>query len=412
MENFTLDKISATTVHDTRGDRDDDLYPVRYRITFNGKQIYYPSGIRLTKEEWEKMPTTRKDDLKEQRELIIAGFEKIKDHIKQMVKGEGFSLDELRTRLSRGTKDSIISAFCTREEMLKGAGQYGTAEWYKYSRESLAKFIRGKDLKFADVTVPFLKRYHAFMLEDGMSYTSISMKMRALRSILNEGKRHGIISQTQYPFGKNNEEKYEIPKEKGRKMALTLAQIKAVMDLTLQSDTEKMCRDIWTFSYLCNGINMTDLCRLKYSDIKDGKIAYNRQKTIRTDADKTKIVAILLPEMQRIIDTWGNQRVKADTYIFPFIRAEWPEEMKRLRIKTTTRLINKKMNEIGKALGFGGISTYTARHSFATVLKRSGTNIAFISESLGHSSLEITQTYLDSFEDDARLENAQKLLNF
>ncbi|MBK7733166.1 MAG: tyrosine-type recombinase/integrase [Bacteroidales bacterium] len=59
------------------------------------------------------------------------------------------------------------------------------------------------------------------------------------------------------------------------------------------------------------------------------------------------------------------------------------------------------MNEIGEALNLGSISTYTARHSFATVLKRSGTNIAFISESLGHSSLEITQTYLDSFEDDA-----------
>ncbi|MGB4555142.1 MAG: site-specific integrase, partial [Bacteroidales bacterium] len=72
-----------------------------------------------------------------------------------------------------------------------------------------------------------------------------------------------------------------------------------------------MCRDIWIFSYLCNGINMADLCRLRYSNISDGKISYNRQKTIRTDKDKTKIVAIMLPEMQRIIDQWGNKRVKA-----------------------------------------------------------------------------------------------------
>ena len=130
-----------------------------------------------------------------------------------------------------------------------------------------------------------------------------------------------------------------------------------------------MCRDIWIFSYLCNGINMADLCRLRYSNISDGKISYNRQKTIRTDTDKTKIVAIMLPEMQRIIDQWVNKRVKADTYIFPFLNDEWPEDLKRLRVKTTTRLINKKMNEIGEALKLGSISTYTARHSFATVLR-------------------------------------------
>jgi len=55
MENFTLDRISATTVHDTRGFREDEEYPVRYRITFNGKQTYYPSGIKMTKEDWAKM---------------------------------------------------------------------------------------------------------------------------------------------------------------------------------------------------------------------------------------------------------------------------------------------------------------------------------------------------------------------
>ena len=82
MENFTLDRISATTVHDTRGFREDEEYPVRYRITFNGKQTYYPSGIKMTKEDWAKMPTTRTKELKENRELILAGFEKIKEQIK------------------------------------------------------------------------------------------------------------------------------------------------------------------------------------------------------------------------------------------------------------------------------------------------------------------------------------------
>ena len=59
-----------------------------------------------------------------------------------------------------------------------------------------------------------------------------------------------------------------------------------------------------------------------------------------------------------------------------------------------------------------GISTYTARHSFASVLKRSGANIAYISESLGHSDLKTTENYLASFEKEERVKNAAFLTNF
>ena len=58
------------------------------------------------------------------------------------------------------------------------------------------------------------------------------------------------------------------------------------------------------------------------------------------------------------------------------------------------------------------ISTYTVRHSYATVLKRSGANIAYISESLGHSELKTTQNYLASFEHEERGKNAKLLTNF
>lgn len=68
------------------------------------------------------------------------------------------------------------------------------------------------------------------------------------------------------------------------------------------------------------------------------------------------------------------------------------------------------MNEIGKSLGIElKITTYVARHSYATVLKRAGVSTAIISESLGHSSEKITQTYLDSF-DNEQIGNAMKNL--
>lgn len=86
----------------------------------------------------------------------------------------------------------------------------------------------------------------------------------------------------------------------------------------------------------------------------------------------------------------------------------------RRKMKTLyiTRAINKRMKEVGEQLGIGNISTYTARHSFATVLKRAGTNIAYISESLGHQDLKTTENYLASFEREERQKNAELLTKF
>jgi integrase len=361
----------------------------------------------LTEKQWEKLPKTRTRELIKTKELIQSGFDKVKEHIKEMVKGDGFSFEELNTRLSRGMKNSIISAFYNKVDELKKTGKIGSAEWYMYSAKILQKFT-SKDLKFSDITIAWLKRYQTFLLDDGKSYTSISMYMRALQAIINAGKKQGIISQAQYPFGKG---KYEIPEEEGRKMALTLSQIGKIINYPLISETEKRCRDLWFFSYLCNGINIVDLLHLKYSDIENGMISFYRIKTLNRSKNKKKIVAVILPEMQKIINRWGNPN-KIDSYIFPFLSDGLTPEGEMRIVKNATALINKKMTAIGKALGYGVISTYTARHSFATVLKRSGANTAFISESLGHTDLKTTENYLDSFEDDTRLKNASRLTNF
>ena len=124
-----------------------------------------------------------------------------------------------------------------------------------------------------------------------------------------------------------------------------------------------------------------------------------------------EIRAIVTPLMQGIIDRWGNPK-QADNFLFPILTGD--EDAMRIKQKTTylTRAINKRMNEIGEQLGIGPVSTYTARHSFATVLKRSGANIAFISESLGHNDLKTTENYLASFEKDERIKNAELLTKF
>ena len=130
-------------------------------------------------------------------------------------------------------------------------------------------------------------------------------------------------------------------------------------------------------------------------------------------AKKQKEIHVtMLPQMQQIIDHWGNPPAP-DNYLFPILKPE-DKDPERIFLKRNifTRELNKRIKVVSRALGFGNISTYTARHSFATVLKRSGANIAYISESLGHSELKTTESYLASFEKEERRKNASLLTQF
>ena len=82
------------------------------------------------------------------------------------------------------------------------------------------------------------------------------------------------------------------------------------------------------------------------------------------------------------------------------------------KVSDITKRVNRSLKVIGTAVGIEGLSTYSARHSYATVLKRSGANIAFISESLGHQNVRTTENYLASFEKDERRKNAALLTKF
>jgi integrase len=267
----------------------------------------------------------------------------------------------------------------------------------------------GTKVTFDSITVDWLKKYEKSMLNEGKSYTTISMYIRSMRALFNEAKNAGVIKEAQYPFGKG---KYEIPTGKGRKMALTLQQIKQIISYTDGAEATEHYRDLWFFSYLCNGININDLLKLKYANIDGDEIHFYRSKTLHTSKEKKEIEALLTPEMKQIIEKWGNPEKKPNNFVFPFLTGnETPMEQKK-RIQDITRRINKHVKKIGDKLGIPNISTYTARHSFASVLKRSGANIAYISDSLGHSDLKTTENYLASFEKEERIKNAALLTNF
>ena len=164
-------------------------------------------------------------------------------------------------------------------------------------------------------------------------------------------------------------------------------------------------KDLFLFSYLSCGINLTDILHIRYADIVDGRLVFNRQKT-------GKLLSFQLqPAALDILDKYRQPNAHPQDYVFPVLRrsVHITAQQQYGRVQRTNKRINRYLKLIGEHLHLPiTLTTYVARHSFATVLKRSGVSTSIISESLGHSSEKITQIYLDSFENsqiDAAMQN-------
>ena len=392
---------------DTGHPRDGGRFSVRVRVTYRRNRKYYPTGKALTPEEWDALPTTRSRALLDVRADIENSYSIVLAAAKAIAYTGNFSLEALNERLKGAASDTLNTMFKAKIDELRKSGRIGTMLVYDNVLKGVERFA-GKNVLLEAVTTNWVRRYADFLRNEGKAQTTISINLRHLRALLNDAKRLGVLKESQYPFGRG---RYEIQAGTGRKMALTLEQIGQIANYDDGSEATAKYRDYWLFLYLCNGINVADFVKLRYRDIVNGEICFVRQKTESTSRTLRDIQAVLTPPMQTIIDRWG-QTPYPDAFIFPILTGKEDAITRKNKTKYLTRAINKRMKEVGEKLGIGNISTYTARHSFATVLKRAGANIAYISESLGHQDLKTTENYLASFEREERVKNAEILTKF
>jgi integrase len=309
---------------------------------------------------------------------------------------------------NREAADSVKRGFEKYIEELTAERRIGTAVSYETAMKSIEAFRPG--LKYADVTPAFLKKYEAHMIEAGKSRTTVGIYLRSLRAIFNRA----TIDKALYPFGEGSK-KYSIPTGRNIKKALTIEEIaKIVRHPTEPGSFQAMAKDYWIFIYLCNGMNVKDLCLLKWKNINGDILKYKRAKTIRSKRESEEITVSLKGEAKAIIKRWGRPSIAPDAYIFPHIEKGMTAERERRVYQQLTKIINKHMKLIAKELSINKeVTTYFARHSFATILQNSGTaSMEFISAAMGHSDMKTTKNYLAGFEQETIHKTTDALLAF
>jgi site-specific recombinase XerD len=398
------------------------LNPVRLEVIFKGKQRYYslkdklkPEWRALDEETYKKaMQRGKYSEKKPQgtnRDIGIK-LRAIENEVNYLIaKMPVFSFEKFKQKFfgQASSWDDIFDAFDAYIWELRESRRFGYATSFKSTKTALAKFNRQQSLSFVDVDPKFLERFERYLAEKGKTETTIGVYTRNIRRLFNLAtKREGV--KADYPFGNPENGLYSPPQGSGRKIALSAHQIGMIANYKAEPGSdEEYYRDLFMFSFLGNGMNVADILRLKYKNIENGSITFIREKTKRKNKGQ-KIEVEITPRMQEIIDKWGQRVIAPEVFVFKALNENMSWEEKYRKIRRENYKLNAYLKEIAKELKIEeNVSSYTARHSFATITKNAGVPIAYLKEALGHSDVSVTENYLAGLERDEKRKIATDL---
>ena len=401
----TINVVCYTSKKLANGD-----HPLMLRVCKDGKKKYQSLGISVNPQHWDFDRSKPKPDCPNKELILKLILEKEAEYQNKVIELAAYQREYTASSLLK-TKDKILLKTVDEyyQELIQGLitkDKRGNSRVYRDSLNSLKRFNNEKlDFFFDEIDVDWLNEYESWLKGKGCADTTISVLFRTLRSAYNKAVENNNVRKVENPFKKFKVSKFNT---KTQKRAISKDDIKKVMniDLTSQRTYMRLSRDIFIFSYLCGGVNFTDIANLRLSHIINNRLVYVRQKT------KKRISIPLQQEAVAIIDSYSSGQLDSDEYIFPILsKHKHKTELQRYnRVHKMIGKVNDYLKQIAKLVGIEtNLTSYVARHSYATVLKRSGVNIALIGETLGHSDLKTTQIYLDSFENE-QIDEAMKNL--
>lgn len=363
--------------------------PLRVVLTKNGVRALVNIGFSILPSQWDA-----------KRQIIIG--HPCKHQFNSLIMERKLAVDNILYRLETsgelaglkaGEIKSMVEAelfpdrvprvtFIARYDAFAKDKSEGTRRIYRMTRKRLEDFA-GEELgtlTFEQMDVAWLKRFDAFLARTSPARNARNIHFRNIRAVFNDALSDEVI--TCYPF-----RKFKLTPEPTRKRALTAQKLRAVFDAQVMPHEERY-RDCFKLSFLLCGINAVDLCRLGKDAVVNGRVEYRRAKTHRLYSIK------LEPEAQELIDKYAgkdwllNYHDGCKSYRSFYMRAD------------------KCISKIGKSLGCVGLTSYWARHSWATIASSLDIPKETIAAALGHGGNTVTDIYIDF--DQAKVDRANR----
>lgn len=412
-----------------------DKCPLVIRVSHKGKANYLKAGFILEVKEWDNnrkqikssYPNSVRANAKIQKKMSLAQdilseyFAVLKqlssDEITQLINArfEENDKEKLPPMEAFPSKSNTTTLKDYSEKVIaryEKAKRFGMANSFKDSVSVFLKYHGNDQLLLSDIDETFLEDLEADYVGSGNKINGLGVRLRGIRRIYNLAikDKDTEVSANDYPFGRGG---YSIKREKSQKRAVKLDVIQAIRQLELEEGSASWHhRSYFMFMFNMRGMNFIDMAFLRIDAIKDGRIRYKRRKTKRGNSVKEFDIKIT-DDAQKIIDYYAKRRTKSDL-IFPIMEdvIDSGDDQRIYSLyQNRLRNHNRRLNTIGKAIGLETkLTTYVARHTFATAGLHKGVSKAQIGDMLGHTSYYTTEAYFDDFDKEVLDDAADQIL--
>lgn len=382
-------KFRSSTVNGKEG----TLY---YQVSHNRTVRKISTGHKIMPDEWDNthdrifIPTDSGNkrcrylqSINRQVDDDIAKLKSIASGLEN--RGKDYDTDEI-IALFRTSSDStgFLSFSNKLIDRMRQTGKQRTAETYTTAINSFTRFNgTDNDIPLDRFDSNLIMEYEAYLQSYGLCPNSSSFYMRNLRAIYNRAVDMELTAQRN-PF-----RRVYTGIDKTVKRAIPATTIRKIRNLELsKSQSLDFARDMFMFSFYTRGMSFVDMAYLQKKDLRNGILSYRRQKT-----GQQLFVKWERP-MQEIIDKYDTSD---SPYLLPIIKNTGTNE--RRQYKTAAHFVNNNLKKIGNQLGISiPLTTYVARHSWASIAKSQSIPISTISEAMGHDSENTTRIYLASLD--------------
>ena len=287
---------------------------------------------------------------------------------------------------------------------LQMEGSFGTAHVYKSSLNAIISYYGNGDFTFHEITPEWLKGFEIHLRSRGCSWNTVSTYLRTFRAVYNRAVDSHFAPYVPHLF-----RTVYTGTRADRKRSLGMEDMKKVftkMQTSAVSPNMQRVRELFVLMFLLRGLPFVDLAYLRKSDLHDNVITYRRRKTGRP------LAVTLTPEAMEILKKYMS-RDSSSPYLFPILsNREGTKEAYR-EYQLALRNFNRQLMLLGEILGLGDrLSSYTARHTWATTAYYCEIHPGIISEAMGHSSITVTETYLKPFRNKKIDDANQQVVNF
>lgn len=373
----------------------DGRYPLVFRVIHSRRKKLLYTGYRVCEDQFdESMEKVLPDagsgltvskallinrELEQEKKVILERAQRLE--LSKLV----YSVDDLLAPVEEAASKFYLLAYIDAQvEVKRQKNKEGMAAAYRSTRSSLAKYLRCTDVFVEKIDRSFVQGYIDYLYQQSVSENTVCYYLRNLRTLYNQAVADGCRPPGEYPFAK-----IATRPVKTVKRAVSREEMEAVASLPLAGKPEmEFSRDLYLFSFYAQGMSFVDIAFLKKENIVGETIVYNRHKS------KQLIQIVVTPQMNHLMSKY---KVTGE-YVFPIIdtdRIEPAYHQYRLALGN----INRHLRKIETMLGIRKrLTTYTARHTWATLAHDYGAPISVISAGLGHTSEEMTRVYLNELD--------------